>query len=192
MYKLPSIRILSGLPVFVMCRIPFFGPLGAVPVFGPQKGLAAADIPALESELARIVEILVRKSGKAFTDQAGFGAAGGIALGLSLFFSVEMQMGAKWFFEKTNLEHKLAGADWVITGEGKYDGQSEGGKGCYELLQLAKKHKKNIALITSGEEIPGSGFDKWIRLPDLDMKAGNLAEMAEKELARAVESTHWN
>lgn len=170
----------------------FFGPLGAVPVFGPQKGLSIADIPAFESELARIVKMLIRKSGKAFTDQAGFGAAGGIALGLSLFFPVKMQMGAKWFFEKTNLEEKLVDADWVITGEGKYDGQSEGGKGCFELLQLAKKHQKKIALITSGSEIPASGFDKWIRLPDLDMKAGNLVEMAEEELERAVEATQWD
>lgn len=170
----------------------FFGPLGAVPVFGPQKGLSTAEIPAFENELARIVEMLIRKSGKAFTDQAGFGAAGGIALGLSLFFSVEMQMGAKWFFERTNLEEKLAEVDWIITGEGKYDGQSEGGKGCYELLQLAKKHEKKIALITSGSEIPGSGFDKWIRLPDLDMKAGNLAAMAEEELESAVEFTLWD
>lgn len=170
----------------------FFGPLGAVPVFGPQKGLGTVDIPAFESELATIVKILVRKSGKVFTDQAGFGAAGGIALGLSLFFPVEIQMGAKWFFDKTKLEDKLAEADWIITGEGKYDGQSEGGKGCYELLQLAKKHQKKIALITSGSEIPGSGFDKWIRLSDLDMKAVNLAEMAEVELGRAVEATQWD
>lgn len=169
----------------------FFGPVGAVPVFGPQKGLGTADIPAFESELARIVEVLVRKSGKVFVDQAGFGAAGGIALGLSLFFPVEMQMGAKWFFDKTNLEDKLAEADWIITGEGKYDGQSEGGKGCYELLQLAKKHQKKIALITSGSEIPNSGFDKWIRLPDLDMGISNLYDRAEAELVQSLRRIVW-
>lgn len=169
----------------------FFGPLGAVPVFGPQKGLSMDDIPTFESELARIVEILVSKSGKVFSDRAGFGAAGGIALGLSLFFPVNLQMGAKWYFEKTNLEKKVAEADWIITGEGKYDGQSEGGKGCFELLQLAKKHQKTIALITSGEEIPGSGFDKWIRLPDLDMGISNLAERAETELVQSIRKLVW-
>lgn len=168
-----------------------FGPLGAVPVFGPQKGLSTDEIPAFESELARIVEILVMKSGKVFSDREGFGAAGGIALGLSLFFPVDLQMGAKWYFEKTNLEKKLAEADWIVTGEGKYDGQSEGGKGCFELLQLAKKHQKRIALITSGEEIPGSGFDKWIRLPDLDMGISNLAERAETELVQSIRKLVW-
>lgn len=170
----------------------FFGPLGAVPVFGPQKGLGTVDIPAFESELATIVKILVRKSGKVFTDQAGFGAAGGIALGLSLFFPVEIQMGAKWFFDKTKLEDKLAEADWIITGEGKYDGQSEGGKGCYELLQLAKKHQKKIALITSGSEIPGSEFDKWIRLSDLDMNSEDIAATAEIGLNHSLENVDWS
>jgi glycerate kinase len=174
-------------------RNTFFGPLGAVPVFGPQKGISPADIPAFEAELSEVLEILSGKSRKEIVDQAGFGAAGGIAFGLSFFFPVEIQMGARWFFEKTHLAQKLAEVDWIITGEGRYDGQSEGGKGCYELLQIAKKYKKKIALITSGKEIPDSGFDKWIQLPDLEMGADDLHQMAEISLRGVLDETEdWS
>jgi glycerate 2-kinase len=91
-------------------------------------------------------------------DRASFGAAGGIAFGLSFFFPVDIEMGAKWFFEKVGMESKVKSADMILTGEGRYDSQSASGKGSFELLQLAKKHGKKTVLITSG-----NGFKRfWV------------------------------
>jgi glycerate kinase len=149
-------------------RNPFFGPKGAVPVFGPQKGLKEAEIEATEVSTADFVDLLLRKSSHPILDQPGFGAAGGIAFGLAQFFPCTMEYGAPYFFKQVTLEEKVRQADWILTGEGQYDLQSEEGKACFELKQLAHKHGKKIALITSGKEGYSSGFDTVLELPQLD------------------------
>jgi glycerate 2-kinase len=120
----------------------FFGPKGAIPVFGPQKGLKKEDLEKFENDCSTVLESMAKKSGKQVADRESFGAAGGIAYGLSFFFPLEIEMGAKWFFEKVGIESKVKSADIIITGEGRYDSQSASGKGSYELLQLAKKTEK--------------------------------------------------
>jgi len=149
-------------------RNPFFGPKGAVRVFGPQKGVKEAEIEATEVSTADFVDLLQRKSSNRVLDQPGFGAAGGIAFGLAQFFPCQLEFGAPYFFEQVNLEEKVRQADWILTGEGQYDAQSEEGKACFELRQLAHKHGKKIALIASGKEGHASGFDAVLELPPLD------------------------
>ncbi|MEX2593343.1 MAG: glycerate kinase [Anditalea sp.] len=167
-------------------RNSFFGKEGAIPVFGPQKGLKPEDLNKYEQDARHFFDLLRSKSDFDLVDQAGFGAAGGIALGLSAFFSVKIEEGAKFFFDQVEMERKIEKADWIITGEGKYDAQSAGGKGSFELLQLAKNHGKQIILITSGMEGGKSGFDEVIRLKDLDFKSADFKEQAEKNLYEGV------
>lgn len=167
----------------------FFGIEGAIPVFGPQKGLKEGDMEEYENVCTGVLELLSAKTGKSVVDQPSFGAAGGIAFGLSFFFSVEIQMGAQWFFQQLDMEEKVINADIIITGEGRYDRQSAGGKGSFELLQLAKKHHKQTVLFTSGNGGSGSGFDQVEVLPDLDFDKNDFQIQAKKNLAKSVE--HW-
>jgi len=164
----------------------FFGEDGAIPVFGPQKGLAAGELRKYEMDAIRLFDLFKAKSKKHLEDLPGFGAAGGIALGLSAFFPVVMREGAKFFFEQVGMEKKMEKTDWVITGEGRYDSQSTGGKGSYELLQLARKQGKKTVLITSGNTGEHHGFDKIILLPDLDFNREGFRLEAEKNLYDAV------
>ncbi|RZS97369.1 glycerate kinase [Cecembia calidifontis] len=164
----------------------FFGEEGAIPVFGPQKGLKHYDFEAFHLACQEILLAFSKKTGKAIPDQEGFGAAGGIAYGLSFFYETQLKMGAKWFFDKVGMEEKVKWADWVITGEGKYDGQSAGGKGSYELMQLCRKYGKNCALITSGKGLEGAGFQEVIYLPDLDFSQKDFKEKAKDNLRNAV------
>ena len=180
--RLPAIEFVCLCDV----RNTFFGEEGAIPVFGPQKGLKPADLPAYEAAAGRLFEIMQRKSSVDLTDRPGFGAAGGIALGLSAFFPVKIEEGASFFFEQVRMEEKIQKAAYVITGEGRFDSQSAEGKGSYELLQLAKKHGKKSILITSGEGGHESGFDHIIPLPDLDFNSTQLRQEAEHNLFEAV------
>jgi glycerate 2-kinase len=166
----------------------FFGKSGAIPVFGPQKGLKKEDFEDFEITCSNLINLLSHKTGKMATDQLSFGAAGGIAFGLSFFFPVEIKMGATWFFDKVDLGSKVSWADLIITGEGRYDSQSAGGKGSYELLQLAKKSGKNTVLITSGEEGKSDGFSNIIQLPDLDLSKDEFQKTAKKNLMNSVAS----
>ena len=117
-----------------------------------------------------------------FKDQSGFGAAGGIAVGLSAFFSLQIEFGATYFFEKVKLQNEVKWAELVITGEGKYDSQSNEGKACFELLQLTRNQQKKSILITSGNEAFKAGFNKILILPDLDFSDSEYKTKARENL----------
>ncbi|TFV97786.1 glycerate kinase [Algoriphagus kandeliae] len=167
---------------------PFFGENGAIPVFGPQKGLISEAIKEFEKDSERVIQLLYKKGQKNFVDQAGFGAAGGIALGLSAFFSSEINFGASFFFDQVKMEKAVAQADMILTGEGRFDGQSLGGKGCFELLQLAKKFSKPIQIITSGDEAYEYGFQEVIQLPDLDFSKPDFQETAKEQFKNTIKN----
>ncbi len=176
--KLPAISF------SLLCDVknPFFGSNGAVRVFGPQKGIKEDELEATELITLDFVELLARKSKGLWMDQEGFGAAGGVALGLNQFFPSKLEFGAPYFFEKVGMSEKVAAADWIITGEGQYDRQSEAGKACYELLQLARKLDKKIALIASGKEGHNSGFDAILELPALDFAQPDFKKKAREQI----------
>lgn len=166
---------------------PFFGAQGAISVFAPQKGLQAADMPAFTANAERIFHLL-RQLNPTLTDQPCFGAAGGIALGLSAFYPVEIRSGSAYFFDAVQMEQRIAQSDWIITGEGRYDSQSENGKGCHALLLLAKKHGKRISLISSGsaEMLANTGFDDVYVLPSLDFGTTDMAAQAVMNLQQIL------
>ena len=175
--KLPAISF------SLLCDVKnsFFGSNGAVRVFGPQKGIKEDELEDMELITSDFVELLSRKSKGFSVDQEGFGAAGGIALGLNQFFPCKLEFGAPYFFAKVGMAEKVAAADWIITGEGRYDRQSEAGKACYELLQLARKQGKKIALIASGKDGYNSGFDAVLELPALDFSEADFKKKAQEQ-----------
>jgi glycerate 2-kinase len=163
------------------------GNKGAIPVFGPQKGLANSELPEIEQTFKKLISNLYSKTKARFIDQEGFGAAGGVAAGLNAFFSTELMIGSKYFFNQIGLKEKVVWADLIITGEGRYDSQSAEGKASYELLQLSKSMGKKTILITSGNEGLKDGFDQVISLQELDFNSINLKTEAEKNLKEALQ-----
>lgn len=184
--SLPKIRFTCLCDV----RNSFLGSNGAIAVFGPQKGLIEQEFDSYERTCEKVIQMIFSKVKNSFEDKVGFGAAGGIALGLSAFFSLEIEFGSSYFFEKVNLENEVKWADVVITGEGKYDSQSSEGKACFELLQLAINQQKKSILITTGKEAFQAGFNEVLVLPDLDFSdseyktkaRGNLLGILKAEL----------
>lgn len=164
----------------------FFGEKGAIPVFGPQKGLHGDLAIDFEKDAHRVASLLYKKGKKEFLDQSGFGAAGGIGLGLNAFFSTTINFGASFFFDQVQMEKAVINSDLIITGEGRFDGQSLGGKGCFELLKLAKKYSKPVTIITSGNEANDYGFQKVIQLPDLDFSVSNFKEIAKEQFIGVI------
>jgi glycerate kinase len=167
-------------------RNPFFGENGASSVFGPQKGLASNQIISYESICSEVVNLLLKKSKKAWMDHPGFGAAGGIAVGLHFFFPTEIKFGADYFLDLVGIKEKIEKVDWIITGEGQYDSQSNEGKASFALLQLAKLLDKKIALITSGIGGRNAGFDLVLELPKLDFSRNDFKEKARQNLDRLI------
>ncbi len=102
---------------------PLLGPMGAAAVFGPQKGADPATVELLEERLRTWAGEL----GAEVADQPGAGAAGGIGAAL-LALGGRREPGAAVIAEHTGLAADVAGADLIITGEGRFDDQSLHGK----------------------------------------------------------------
>jgi len=162
----------------------FFGENGAIPVFGPQKGLREDQFQELLKGAESFFQLLKTKSQKDLEDQPCFGAAGGIAVGLNAFFPTQMVNGSDHFFDKVQMDRQVRWADLIITGEGKYDDQSAEGKGSFKLMQLAQEHHKKIYLVTAGND-PGNGFTEVIYLPPLGPK--KESEEAKKFLYQTID-----
>lgn len=120
-------------PVYIACDVtnPLLGPRGAAAVYGSQKGLRPADLARLESESTRLADLLCRHCGQppALTDVPGAGAAGGMAFGLMTAAGAKLLPGFDLVSAWLDLDTKLAAADIVITGEGRFDESSLEGKG---------------------------------------------------------------
>lgn len=123
----------------VACDVdnPLTGPRGAAAVFGPQKGADEADVARIDAGLVNLSEALARAtgaSGEQFRTAAGLGAAGGLALGPVALFDAQLLPGAELVSEAVGLPEAIAGAAFVITGEGRLDSQSLDGKVVSQVL----------------------------------------------------------
>jgi glycerate kinase len=124
---LPRLR---QVPLTVMCDIdnPLCGPQGAAAVFGPQKGADEAMVERLDAGLAHLAAVLESDLGLRVLTLPGGGAAGGMGAGCVALLGGTLQMGIDTVLEVARFDERAAGADLVITGEGRLDGQSVRGK----------------------------------------------------------------
>ncbi|WP_342319769.1 glycerate kinase [Corynebacterium mayonis] len=116
--------------ITVMCDIdnPLYGPQGAAHVFGPQKGADPEMAELLDAGLRHVAGIIERDLGVDVAKVPGAGAAGGLAGGLMAFAGATLTPGIDTVLEANSFSQVVAGADLVITGEGRIDGQSLAGK----------------------------------------------------------------
>lgn len=120
-------------PIRIACDVnnPLLGPRGAAATYGPQKGLLPADLPRIDAESGRLARLLCAHCGRPenLREIPGTGAAGGISFGLMAAAGAELVPGFEFVSAWLDLETRLAAADLVITGEGRFDDSSLQGKG---------------------------------------------------------------
>ena len=159
----PSVTAVSGrvrpVPsVRVACDVdnPLFGPRGAAAVYGPQKGLRAPDLPRFEAAAERLAREVCRHLGAdpRHFDTPGAGAAGGIAFGLLVGAGARLVPGSALVAAWLGLEARARAADWVLTGEGRFDESSWAGKGPGALVALARAAGRRCAVF-AGSVAPG-------------------------------------
>jgi glycerate 2-kinase len=128
-------------PVWIACDVtnPLLGPRGAATVYGPQKGLRVETLPALETGSARLAGLLCASCGVYvnLAETPGAGAAGGIAFGLMAAAGGRQVPGFELVSDWLRVDERLAAADLVITGEGRFDDSSLQGKGPGSLVRAA-------------------------------------------------------
>jgi len=135
-------------PIYIASDVanPLLGPNGATAVYGPQKGVSAADVPRLDREMDRMAQRLSAhfKCDPTLQDAPGSGAGGGVVFGLRSALPARLVPGFELVAAWLELESRLANSDLVLTGEGRFDRSSSQGKGPGALVQRALQLGKTV------------------------------------------------
>lgn len=176
---------------------PLLGRTGAAAIFGPQKGATPDDVATLDAALAHFVQVLASETGPEAQDAAkapGAGAAGGVGYIAIAALGAARRPGIDVVLEFTELEHRLAGADLVITGEGSLDEQSLLGKTPMGVARAAARSGIPVIAVCgrstlSPEQLKESGFESVHALTGLEAnvekciaEAGPLLEELGKHI----------
>ena len=106
---------------------PLTGEHGATAIFGPQKGVQPEQVVSVDAALARFADLLEPALQRTARNLPGAGAAGGLGFALHML-GARFEPGAETVARQIGLDAALAGADWLITGEGRSDIQTLHGK----------------------------------------------------------------
>ena len=146
--------IFDGVTIEVATDVtnPLIGPDGAAAVYGPQKGATPAQVDILEAALVRYASVVRRSIGIDIANLPGAGAAGGLAGGLVAFLGAHIASGFDLVARAVHLEERLAAADMIITGEGRFDSQSLQGKVTGRVIALARAASKPVVVLAGSAD----------------------------------------
>ena len=136
-------------PIEVLCDVtnPLCGERGAAAVYGPQKGATPDMVRRLDAALCRLAALMKAQTGRNIAAQPGAGASGGLAAGAMAFLGAHLVPGVEAVMNVCGVDEAMRGADWVITGEGRLDGQSFQGKVVSGIVNAARRHRVKVAVI---------------------------------------------
>lgn len=170
---------ISNVRFIVLCDVqnPLLGDDGAAKIFAPQKGANPKEIVQLEQCLQEWSGITFQNTGIDISQVKHGGAAGGAAAGLFGWAGAELISGINYVMDNFQLNDLLVHADYLLTGEGKIDGQTLKGKGPFEIAKRAEVFGVPvIAFAGQSEETDGSIFTQVITIN----KSSNLQIEIEK------------
>lgn len=184
----------------VMCDVknPLLGKRGATHVFGPQKGADEWQVKFLEEGMENYAGLLEKYCGYKVAETEGAGAAGGMGAALLAFCDAKLQSGIKTVLGLIGFEKIIEDADFIVTGEGRVDGQSACGKVLDGIGEYAEKRGIPAAAIAGGmgngaEDIYACGIDSIMvtengpmSLDEALLNAEELFEGAADRLFRMI------
>ena len=150
---LPAVRE-TEMTVMTDVLNPLCGPTGASAVYGPQKGASPEDVELLDAALAHLAEIVKRDLGIDAAHLPGTGAAGGLSYGLLVGCGARISRGFEHLAKLLDLDSKLRGVDFVLTGEGRLDTQTLSGKGPLALARRARQSGATRVVAFAGKIDP--------------------------------------
>lgn len=143
-----AVRAWREAEVVLACDVdnPVVGPRGAAAVFGPQKGASADDVLALDTALRHFFGVI----GPEVLDLPGGGAAGGLGAGLVAVLGARIVSGIDLLLDECGFDALVSRCDLVVTGEGRLDSQTLGGKGPHGVaLRALRFGVPTVALVGS-------------------------------------------
>ncbi len=175
--------------VEVLCDVdnPLCGEHGAAQVFGPQKGATPEMVRRLDDGLKHMAQIVRDRLGVEIENVPGAGAAGGLAAGAMAFMNARLVAGIETVISASGLERVIEGADWVITGEGRFDSQSLRGKVVSGIVQSTRPAGAKVAVMAgsvqvSEQEMRDSGVEIALPTGKPDMPMEEVLKRGRQDL----------
>ena len=180
----------------VACDVtnPLCGENGSSAIFGPQKGATPEMVQELDQLLLHYAELSKEITANADRFYPGTGAAGGMGFAFLTYTNATLESGIQIVLTETKLEELLASADFVVTGEGRLDGQTALGKAPIGVASLAKKHQKKVlafagAVTLDAKECNQHGIDAFFPILRgiVTLKEAMNKENAHRNMVDTVE-----
>lgn len=187
----PDKRDLPAIEVLCDVDNPLVGQNGAAQIFGPQKGATPEMVELLETSLKHLAEVVKQQLGKQIDKILGSGAAGGLAAGAIAFMDAKLVSGVETIIKESGLAKEIRDADWVITGEGRFDSQSLRGKVVSGVTKAARQTRAKVAVIAgrvaiSKQQWQDFGITDSIGLSDESIELAYAIANARNLLADAT------
>lgn len=180
----------------VACDVtnPLCGENGSSAIFGPQKGATPEMVQELDQLLLHYAELSKNIHSNADRFYPGTGAAGGMGFAFLTYTNATLESGIQIVLTETKLEELIATADFVVTGEGRLDGQTALGKAPIGVASLAKKHQKKVlafagAVTPDAKECNQHGIDAFFPILRgvVTLKEAMNKEVAHQNMVDTVE-----
>lgn len=183
-----------GLSIRVACDVenPLYGPNGAAEVFAPQKGATPEDVRILDNGLRHFAACTSATTGADISEVPGGGAAGGVGACLYGYFNARLESGSRLMLETISFNKIIAGADLIITGEGKIDSQTLMGKMPQGVLAEGLKAGVPVAaiggVVEDSEKLARAGFAALVQAcpSGMALKEAMRPAVAAENLRRAA------
>ena len=150
--KSPLYNNIKKIKFIVACDVdnPLIGPNGATQMFGKQKGASDEGIYELEDKVIHFSKIVTKELKTDYTKHKGAGAAGGVGFAALSFLNAEFEGGFELISKLLNLKDKIkkGNYDYIITGEGCIDEQTQHGKLLKQLGLLGLKYSTPVIAFT--------------------------------------------
>lgn len=156
-------RRLSETDISVICDVTnaLLGEQGATYIYGPQKGAVGEVLHRLEAGMRQYADAFCRL-GIDIASIPGSGAAGGVGAALGCVLNARLERGIDAVLNAVRFDELISGADLVVTGEGRLDGQSvRYGKVPVGITKRCGEKDIPVAIIV------GSVSDGWEAIFDL-------------------------
>jgi len=166
---------LDGVEVVVACDVQTLF-VDAAAVFGPQKGASPDQVAQLRRRLEELVVSYRARSALDLATLPAAGAAGGLAGGLAVL-GARLVPGFDVVAGAVGLGARIAGADLVVTGEGRLDASSWAGKVVGGVRGLVRRVGIPL-LVVAGTVGPG-GTVRGLEVVDLSGRYGEARSLAD-------------
>lgn len=132
---------------------PLYGENGAAKVFAKQKGASEEEIEMLDAGLKNFNKVAIQKFNRDVSAISGAGAAGGIGAGAMLFLNAKVKEGINTVMDVLQFDSKLEKADFVISGEGRFDTQTLNGKVIQGVMNRCVTQGKPLGVVCGSLEL---------------------------------------